>query len=180
MRTGAGQGFSLIELLVVVGLLGLIASLATPALFRDDEAALDRAAAQVSSAFRFARSESVRTGLPHGVSASAASQYAKVYRLDESVNPPVAIFDIRDPVSKQLYDLKFGNNSDPSIASVYFKFEGLVTPQTDLSYAGTSGVPNYNDASTIRMLETGNIGLTHEGMTRTISVSPITSRVTVQ
>ena len=46
--------------------------------------------------------------------------------------------------------------------------------------AGATGVPKYNDSGTIRMLESGHIRLSHDGMTRTVAVSPLTARVTVQ
>lgn len=175
------QGFTLVEVLIVVGLVGLIAVVAVPALFRDDSATLDRAAERVANAFRFAHAESVRTGKPHGIIASQSSQFVKVYRLDDTVNPPVVHYDVYEPLNKQLYDLRFNTESlAPSISAIYFKFQGFWWPQSYLGFAGTTGVPKYNDSGTIRMLQNGYIRLSHEGNSRTIAVSPLTARVTVQ
>lgn len=175
------QGFTLVEVLIVVGLVGLIAVVAVPALFRDDSATLDRAAERVANAFRFAHAEAIRTTQPHGVTADDSNQSLKIYRLDDTVNPPVVHYDVYDPLSKQLYDLRFETESlEPSISDIYFKFEGFWLAQDFLGFAGKTGVPKYNDSGTIRMLESGYIELSHDGITRRITVSPMTARVTVQ
>ena len=180
MRAKQYAGFSLVELLIVIALLGLIAAVATPNLFIDDEAALERAAARVASAFRYAHAEAVRTGQSHGVTASTFSQSVKVYRLDESVSPAAVVYDVRDPVTKQIYDLTFGEDDTPALSAVYFKFEGFFFPQAFVGFSGTTGVPKYNDSGTIRMLENAYIRVSHDGVTRTINLSPMTARVTVQ
>ncbi len=97
------------------------------------------------------------------------------------MSPATPVYDIRDPYSKQLYTLQFESGStQPAIASVYFKFEGEVSPQRYLGFAAETGVPKYNDSGTIRMLEAGYVQVGLDGLIRTISISPITGRVTVQ
>lgn len=181
MRGQRAHGYSLVELLIVIGLLTLIAAIATPALHDDGDATLDRAAANVAAAIRFAHAESIRAGKPYGVSVSTSEQRVRVYRLDGSVSPPAVVYDVRDPVTKQLYELQFGDgNSDVVIQSYYFKFKGLFGGQSFVGFAAATGVPMYDNAGTIRLLETGNVQLALDGLTRTISVSPMTARVTVQ
>lgn len=181
MRTGAKRGYSLIELLIVIVLVGLIAAIAIPAFDSNDEVILDRAAAEVASAFRFAHAEAIRTGQPYGVIANDAAQTVRVYRLDESVDPPIVVYDVYDPFTKQPYDLAFStDNSAVEISSSYFKFEGMFSPLSFVGFAGESGVPKYNDSGTIRMLDNGYIRLGLNGLTRTVAVAPMTGRVTVQ
>ena len=175
------SGFSLAELLLVVGLVALIASIAVPAFDKPDEASLDRAAVEVAAALRFARAESIRTGTPYGVHVESGAQRLRVYRLDEAVSPAAVVYDIRDPHSKQLYTLRFDSGGkEAAIASVYFKFDGILFPQPYLGFAAETGVPKYNDSGTNYMLETGYVRVGLDGLIRTVSISPITGRVTVQ
>lgn len=181
MRVQRVTGYTLIEILVVVGLLALIAAVAAPTFTANDAAILDRCATEVARALRFAHSEAIRTGKPYGVIASQAGQSIKVYRLNEAVNPPVTVYDVYDPQTKQLYDLRFNAGLlDASITQVYFKFKGFLFPQTYLGFAGGTGVPKYNSSGTILMLETGYIRLGHNGLTATITIAPVTGRVTIQ
>ncbi len=181
MRAWQENGYTLIEMLIVVGVLTLIAAVAVPTFTDNDEAELDRAATEVARLLRFAHAEAVRSGMPYGVTADPFGQSIKVYRLNEAVNPPVAVYDVYDPQTKQLYDLRFNTSPlDASITQVYFKFRDFFLPQTFLGFAGGSGVPKFNQSGTIRMLETGYIELGHEGLSATISISPMTGRVTIQ
>ena len=177
----AAGGYSLIELLIVISLLALIAAAAIPAFDSNDDVVLDRAAAEAVSAFRFAQAEAIRTSRPHGVIASVDDDRIRVYRLDDSVNPPVVVYDVYDPFTKQPYDLTFNTGrSRVEVSSVYFKFEGMFFAQSFLGFAEATGIPKYNDSGTIRMLENGYLRLRLDGETRTIAISPITGRVTVQ
>ena len=171
------SGFSLTELLIVIGLLSLIAAIAVPALSDNDVSMLDVAAAEVASAIRFAHSESVRTGEPLGINASQSTQRLRVYHLSGAT----PVYDVYDPLTKQLYDLQFGASmANVSIQSVYFKFENYFSPTSFLGFSGGTGIPKYNDSGTIRMLETAYVRLSLDGELRTIDVSPMTGRVTVQ
>lgn len=181
MRSRRVTGYTLIEMLIVVSLLTLVAAIAVPAFDDNDEASLDRATSEVARAMRFAHAEAVRTGQPYGVVGNQAAQSLKVYRLDDTVNPPVVQYDVYDPQTKQLYDLRFGAGQlDAAITQIYFKFKGYFSPQTFLGFAGSSGTPKYAGFGTVYMLETGYIRLGLDGMTRTVSIAPMTGRVTVQ
>ncbi len=182
MATRLQQGFSLVELLIVVSLLSLIAAIATPALFEEDVAdVLERAAADVAAAFRTAQAEAIRTGKPHGVNANIFTQSIQVYRLDEAVSPAAVTYDVYHPVTKQLYALQYNNGGAvPAMSAVFFKFDGVFFPSAFMGFSGTTGVPKFNQMGSVRMLNTGYVRLSFDGQTRTISISPVTGRVTVQ
>jgi prepilin-type N-terminal cleavage/methylation domain-containing protein len=99
-------GLSLVELLAVVVLLGIIAAVAQPSLAPATPSRLALAASEVASAARFARSEALRTGQPHGFQAQISLGRIRVYRAGTGTTPPTAVYDVRHPVTKQLYDLR--------------------------------------------------------------------------
>ncbi|MDH3276107.1 MAG: prepilin-type N-terminal cleavage/methylation domain-containing protein [Gammaproteobacteria bacterium] len=175
---GKQQGYTLLEMLIVAAIIVLVATLALPSLSTDDADSLDAATSEVVAAVRFAHSEAIRTGVPHGVYATQISQRIRIYSLPV---PGTPIYDVYDPLTKQLYDLNYSTGtSDVAISSVYFKFKDFWLPQSYLGFSGGTGIPKYNDSGTIRMLETAYIRLSHNGVQRTISISPMTGRVTVQ
>jgi len=176
-------GYTLVEVLVVVLIVGVVAAAVIGTYGSvDAEQTLDVAAAEVAAAFRFARSESIRSGEPHGVAASVSTQRVRVYRLDESASPPLQDFSIRHPVDKQLYHLDF--SSHPLLAPVKmtivaFWWSGSIVPTTSLGF-DPSGTPKYDDGVSVRMLSSASITLAAAGRTRLVSVAPMTGRVTVQ
>lgn len=181
MKAREQRGYSLTELIIVISILGVVAAIAIPGLSSDDTGKLELASAEVADAVRFAHSEAMRTGEPHGIHAQQSNQRIRAYRLDTSVNPFVINYDLYDPLTKQLYDLNFGTGTtDVTVSSVYFKFKGSFFPTSYLGFSGGTGLPKFNDSGTVRMLETAFIRLGHDGHTMTISISPMTGRVTVQ
>jgi len=177
------SGYTFVELLVVVVIVGAVAAavVATQTSV-DSEQTLDAAASEVAAAFRFARSEALRTGEPHGVDANSFSKRVRVYRLDTSVSPPVVDYSVRHPIDKKLYDLNFA--TDPflepvDLASVLFWFEGVMFPSGFCGFEA-SGTPKYEDFAGVHMLTSGTVTLTAGGETRTVSVAPMNGRVTIQ
>lgn len=173
------RGFTLTEMLLVVAIVGLVASAATITLAESDTAKLDAAASEVVSLIRFARSESIRTGTAHGVSASAASQRVRPYIRSEPLGFPV--YTVRNPVNKHLYDLQFDTDpgiSDVAISTANFDFAGIGA-QTLLGF-NIDGVPKYESLGTIYLLISAEIRLSLGADERVINVAPMTGRVTVQ
>jgi len=174
-------GYTLVEMLIVVSLIALIAALAAPAINSNDEIKLDGAAGEVAALIRFAQAEAIRTGNAYGAIADTINDTVRAYRLDENPNPPVIVYDVINPLTKQPYDLKFGSDADDvAVEAAYFKYVNYFFPMSFVGFSGETGLPKFNDAGTIRMLENGYIRLGSDGQSRTISVAPVTGRVTIQ
>jgi type II secretory pathway pseudopilin PulG len=182
MRAKRDDGHTLVELLVVAGLLALIAAIAVPSVSTsDDSRRLDDAATQVAAAIRYAQMQAIQRGQPFGVTASSSTNRVRVYRLDETGSSPVPVYDVRNPVTKQLYTIDLDSDgAGPDIAVAYFLFSGSAVPRDFLGFSADTGIPKYNDFGTTRFLEDGYVTLSQDGLTRRIEVSPMTGRVTVQ
>lgn len=172
------RGFSLTEMLVVVAIVGLVAAATTTSLSSSDGKQLDAAASEVASLIRFARTEAIRTGDAHGVSASVASQRIRPYIRGFFGIPS---YTVRNPIDKNLYDLRFNTEpgiSDVLVSSVQIDFAG-VGAQTLLGF-NADGVPKYETGGTVYMLNSAEIRLSLGNDERVINVAPVTGRVTVQ
>jgi type II secretion system protein H len=173
------SGYTLVELLVVVAIVGVVAAAVVASQTSvEAEQTLAAAAEEVAAAYRFARSESMRTGQPHGVETSVFSQRVRVYRLVAGTPQ----YTVRHPVDKKLYALDFAGDpllAPVSVSSVAFWFEGSAFPTTLCGFSAT-GTPKYSDFSGTRMLASGLVTLAAGGETRGVSVAPMNGRVTVQ
>lgn len=180
------QGFTLLELMIVVFILSVTAVVAIPNLSTTDSYKLDKAGSELADAIRFARAEAIRTGSPHGVwyfsSASTISVYRVVYYTILGFPIPTPTYDIRHPVDKKLYNLDYSNNGNQApveLRSVALQYGGNDTNREYIAF-GPSGTPRYLSGSTYQMLDNANIVLAYGGQIRTVNVSPMTGRVTVQ
>ncbi|MFK8030340.1 MAG: type IV pilin protein [Gammaproteobacteria bacterium] len=100
-------GRTLLELVMTVAVIGVIASVAVPDYRPNEELTFSIAAESIASAARFARERASLTGQAHGVSVDENVQELSVFRLDETVDPAVAVFDVYHPISKNLYVINF-------------------------------------------------------------------------
>lgn len=173
-------GFTLAELLIVIVIISVIAVTALPEFSSRDTARLDLAAAEVADAFRFARHESIRTGIPRGVRVNISSDDVRVFRLDMVPNPPAKLFDVYHPVAKYLYDTR----------AEWALPRGVTVNTRDLVFAGACnktkalafdvrGNPVCTDPVTVRT-QSATVTLELDGETRAITIAPITGRVTTQ
>ncbi len=174
-------GYTLVELSVVVLIVAVVAAAAIRSQTSVDVAqTLDAAAEEVAAALRFARSEAIRTAEPYGVMGSLGSQRLRVYRLLPNGSTD---YTIRHPVDKHLYHLEF--DADPmlepvTLAASLFWYEGNLIPLSFCGFLASTGTPKTTDIWGTRMLAAGWITLAAGGDTRTISVAPMTGRVSVQ
>lgn len=173
------NGFTLTEILIVVALLGIIAAVVVPGFSSNDKNIVNIASNEVVQAIRYARNESIRTNISYGVSFDIVNKHLRVYWLDTS-GTPTAVYDIRHPVDKNLYQVNFESDTYPAtLSSVYIKY-AVAPAQNSIGFAATTGTPQYNNAGTIRLLDTATIKVTYQSEERTVSITPMTGRVTVQ
>ncbi|MDH3511840.1 MAG: prepilin-type N-terminal cleavage/methylation domain-containing protein [Gammaproteobacteria bacterium] len=174
------KGFTLTEVLLVIMIIGVVAVTALPEFSSRDTAKLDLTAAEVADAFRFARHESIRTGLSRGLKVNETNEAVRVFRLDFAVNPPNQIYDVYHPVAKNLYDTQADWRLPRGVTVITsnFSFAGACNKQLNLAF-DSRGMPTCIDPVTVR-LQSATVTLELDGETRAVNIAPITGRVTVQ
>lgn len=180
MRSRKESGYSLVELVLVVSILALLAALALPAPPAHDTAKLDVAAAEFAAAARFARSEAQRTGEPHGFQQQTAPARVRVFRLDTSVSPPNPVYDVRHPVTKQLFDVDLAQlglaNADSLSVTAEFR---AACSQTDLVAFDARGNAWCTNPETV-LLDYFELDIVLGTSSRRVRTDGMTGRVTVQ
>ena len=202
-RRLAERGHTVAELVVVVAIIALAAAVALPQLDDTDDATLDYVANEVAAAFRFARAEAMRTGTPHGAHVDNDSvQRVRLYWLDTSGTDPVAVYDVRHPLTKELYELRFDGEGMPEGSTIHehsFYFGGSATSSDYMGFSGR-GVPKITGSdsgssdwwwcwwcggggsggsSGDDMLDYGSLELRYGAGLRKVRIAPNTGRVTV-
>ena len=178
------SGFTLIEISVVVAILGIIAIAAIPTLSAPDTYKLDLAIEEVANAMRFARSEAIRTGNPHGVEITPSNFYQlKVHKADVSGISTAAVGLAINPVSKRDYaadlvagslttGVQFVNSANPFSYTPAF--------QNNFVLFDDRGSPFYKDSDTHHRLTGAAVTLTLGAQQRTVKIAPINGKVTIQ
>ncbi len=174
------SGYTLLELTLIVAILGIVAVAAMPDLVSTRPYKLDLAAEDFAEAVRFARSEAMRTGNPHGFWVLPGQKRIKVYRANLGTNPPTPVYDVYHPVSKRLYTIEI--NTHP--------FAAADTITAVASWEGTCDTPAYTTFNGQGIPFCGhpyNVILRQEYMTltlgahsRVVNLQGFTGRVTVQ
>ena len=174
------QGYTLVELLIVIIILGIAASVAIPDISTTNPGKIDLAAEEFAQAMRFARSEAIRTGQPRGFSQQSSAKRIRVFRADTGTSPWSLIYDVYHPLSKHLYDIQLNTHpfalADNLNRVVSFKGTCNVT---DNIYFDSNGIPRCADPETI-LLQQFDLTFTLGNHTRVVTLHGITGRVTVQ
>ena len=174
------RGVTLPELLLVASILVLLGSTVMPQLESSRAGRIDLAASAVANALRFARDESVRTGLRHMVTFDLTSHRIQVAQLTSSGPAPLPLPLARHPLSRQPYLIDL--DDDPSlgasvIAALDLDYES-VGSQSVVDF-GPAGVPHYQSLSDSRRLLTGRVRVALDGLSREILIQPQTGSVAI-
>jgi len=164
----AARGFTLIELIVVMTLLGILAWVAYPKITAKDEIKLDAAARRVAADLRYAQNRSIGTRVVHGlVFEPALSRY--------TVFAPNVASPVVDPADRaRTLRVDFTQRVEfkgVAIASASFGSTKAVT----FDYFG---VPR--DSASGELAATGRVILTYQGLADTVDVTPGTGKVVVR
>ncbi len=173
------RGFTLVELLLVVGILGVIAVAFVAGNSSSQSAKLDYASRELTDIFRLVRSEAMRTGIPHGVRVNLGNNRIRAYRVTPGSSPTNRTFDIRHPLSKQLLEITLGVTSGTegtSLQSRTFSYSGL--PNQDKLDFDATGIPYFEQATIRYPLTSATITVAAGNDTRTIAINPVTGRIT--
>ncbi|MGI9262645.1 MAG: pilus assembly FimT family protein [Woeseiaceae bacterium] len=174
------RGYTLTELLIVVAIMGLAATVALPSLSAGDAAKVDQVAAEIANSMRFARSESMRLGNARGFRQQSSAKRIRIFRPDTGTTPPTPVYDVYHPIDKHLFDRQF----DPQP----FGFSGAlshnrvyrgVCNSPGFVYFDVEGTPWCADPVNV-LLDRFEVTVTLGSITRVVTLHGITGRVTVQ
>lgn len=173
-------GYTLTELVIVVTILGVIAAIAVPATSSSTDSKLDLAVSEFAAAMRFARSESMRTGEPHGFRQQSTAKRIRVFRLDTGTSPATLIYDIYHPIDKQLYDHELDLKSLAAAESVDRStiFRGTCNKSGNV-YFDANGTAWCADPGTV-LLDKFELRFYLGSSQRLVTLDGITGRVTVE
>lgn len=185
LTNGTTSGFTFIEVLVAVMVLGIIVVAATPRLSGADSGRLELAASEVAAAVRFARSEAMRTGEVHAIFVDEANEQVTVEKTDLSSKPASAESILYHPIAKQPFDFNLSKNAatrdvviDNSTGPFLFPAVGN---QQRLMF-DAAGVPVFIDTvvSATYLLSSAEVELAQGELDLGVVVHPFTGRVTIE
>lgn len=179
-NSGLQRGYTFFELLMVVVLVGMLATVMVPSLAPSETTKLDLAATEIADAMRFARSEALRLGVARGFRQLSSEKRIRIFSLDSLTSPATLVYDVYHPIDKQLYD--------KDLTRQPFAFAGTIrqaqafrgtcdTP--DSIYFDAGGVPWCTDPDDV-LLEDLELKLILGSDIRRVYLHGISGRVTVQ
>jgi prepilin-type N-terminal cleavage/methylation domain-containing protein len=179
-RAAGQRAYTIIELLAVVALIGLTASVLIPSAIPGESKKLDIVAMEVANAMRFARSEAMRTGNTLGFQQQSTINRMRIFNIDIGSVPATFEYNVYHPVDKDLYTRWFGEqpfafNGEMQNLSTY---QGTCNLKSKI-YFDADGTPWCTDPVTV-LLERFDVDLKLGTSSRIVTLHGITGRVTIQ
>lgn len=176
-------GLTLWELLLVIIVLLVLATLAIPTDKSSESYKIDLAASQLAKAFEYARELAIRTTSYHGVDINYSTEAIQVFQYGSQL-PPLSADIILEPLSKNAYSYQINTDTFSlgvviSNTSHPFQFKGLPSNQSSILF-NDKGEPFYLSGSTIYSLTQGVTRLTYGVFSRLVIINPISGLVTIQ
>jgi prepilin-type N-terminal cleavage/methylation domain-containing protein len=137
-------GYTLIELLAVLVIMGIVATLALPQAEPVAAVRADAAAREVAQAVRFAQAEAQRTGVNYMARCDLAAGTMALTRLDTTVTPPAPDLSVPvlHPIDKKDYRIVFSASQPTTGAAIttcaFTYSDGKTVPQLTF---GDDGAP---------------------------------------
>jgi prepilin-type N-terminal cleavage/methylation domain-containing protein len=180
MKELHNQGFSLLELLLVLMVLGIVAVAAIPSLSSSNHHRLELAAVEIAGAMRFARSEALRSGEPHGFHLQTTEARIRVIGADTSSIPWTPKYDVEHPGVHDFYNINLANHPYSGIDNLARNatFYGNCN-NSDLVYFDANGMPWCGDGAG-PLLEQYTVTVSLGSLSRVVSLHGITGRVVIQ
>ncbi len=178
MRVNKPQGFTLVELLTTILILGIFATAVVPIFSSNNQQKLEIATTDLKNALRYARSQAINKRSPYGVRLQTDTKLLQVFRLDTATVPPTEVFDVYHPVDKQLYarNLDAISFTRGASYSANFQYQGSATVYWTIAF-DAYGEPI--SPASLLPLTSGAITVTHDSQVRTVTVVPVLGRIKV-
>ena len=180
MYAHANKGISLIEITIFVAIISIIAIIAIPSFSPSEKYQRAAIALQFADAMRFARSESIRTGQPHGFRFFPSQERIRVFTADTATDPATLVYDVYHPIDKQLYDYTIPADAwtAPNPAKKNAVFRGTCDTES-IIYFDANGTPWCNDPSNI-LVDYFDLEINVGAGQSIVHLDGLTGRVTIQ
>lgn len=179
MKKIAQRGFTLVEVLIVIVILGIVATVAIPLLSSNDPQKLSVAAEETANTLRFALSEAKRTGGYVLVDGKTTAGRLKLYYSNSSANLTTAV---NDPLTKRTLDLNVSGSAFSQGVTLTPQFRAGGSAWTQLLIGpGLSQMQGFDGASTNKGALQANSGvlLTLGSQSGTVGINQTTGLVTL-
>ncbi len=178
MGVNKPQGFTLIEVLTAVFILGLLAAAVVPTFASNDEQKIELATTELKNALRYARSQAIKTRSPYGMRIQTDTKQLQLFRLDTGTIPPTEEFDVYHPVDKKLYarNLDAISFTNGTSYSANFQYQGSATVFWAIAF-DAYGEPI--SPVSLLPLTSGTVTASFNLQTRTVTIIPVNGRVNV-